>query len=158
MKTIKFKECSTIIENTKDGSQIPCLVVNNNRKNTITCWNATFTERLKILLTGRIWLGVETFGNNVPVHMTTKKNELFIVAKDSTKMSRQQIVKGIAREYHESKINIDLLYGMCLDYPEIKDINIFIRNTIYDARSNAKSLQDSFNHNVKVHNYKKNDN
>lgn len=45
----------------------------------ITCWQFTFMDRLKVLVTGRIWASTSTFGNQYqPVTFTVNRSDVLI--------------------------------------------------------------------------------
>lgn len=65
MKTIYFEECNS---NNETGD-LPCY---HYDEGVICCWKPTLAERIKLLLTGRIWVSV--LGEGVPpMLLTTKK-------------------------------------------------------------------------------------
>ena len=77
MKAIKFKECNTVYaENQPEYYSLP---VHRTDDGVVTsCWQLSFKQRLKVLLTGRIFLQMLTFNKPLqPLKMLTDKpNEL----------------------------------------------------------------------------------
>lgn len=73
MKPIDFKQSNTVytkpsnwVEEAECGS-LPCRVSNGV---IISCWYIPFIKRLKLLFTGRVWLGVVSDGMP-PVYLDT---------------------------------------------------------------------------------------
>ncbi|MBU2685696.1 MAG: hypothetical protein KKF27_20835 [Gammaproteobacteria bacterium] len=73
MKIIKFRECNvTFAEDQPEYLPLPALKMPDGQ--VISCWNLTIIERLKVLLTGKIWLSVLTFNKPLqPLLMATDK-------------------------------------------------------------------------------------
>lgn len=62
MKPVKFKESNaTLAENQPEYLSLP--VWKSEDGEVISCWQATFVERIKFLLTGKLWLKMLTFNN-----------------------------------------------------------------------------------------------
>ncbi len=83
MKPVNFKEAThTIGENREDVEPMRVSISENNEF--ISCWELTLKERLKALITGKIYLSLHTQGKGVqPSFMTTNKWELFYKPKKS---------------------------------------------------------------------------
>ena len=73
MKTIKFEGCNVVFaKNQPEYLQLPAL--RNEDGEVITCWKLSFKERIKILFTGKIWLGILTFNKLLqPLKMSCDK-------------------------------------------------------------------------------------
>jgi hypothetical protein len=59
MRPIKFKECTGIMRGdhlTLHGKQVGNLYVYSGNGEMISCWRASFVERLRILFGGKVWL------------------------------------------------------------------------------------------------------
>jgi len=62
MKPIEFKEQNAIFaKNQPQYRPLPALKLNNGDGDVISCWKLTVPERLKVLFTGKIWVGEKTF-------------------------------------------------------------------------------------------------
>ena len=73
MKIIKFKECNvTYAENQPEYLPLPAHKTSDGE--VTSCWGLSFFERLKVAVTGRIYLSVLTFNQPLqPIEMLTKK-------------------------------------------------------------------------------------
>lgn len=71
MKIIKFKECNIVFaENQPEYLSLPAHKSDNGR--VTSCWGLSFFERLKVVLTGKIYLRVLTFNKKLqPVKIST---------------------------------------------------------------------------------------
>lgn len=78
MKAIPFNEMNT--EVAQDQSQyitLPALVDDGAEGCVISCWRLNWWERIRMIFTGRIWVGLHMYGEDVtPIWMTTYKDEL----------------------------------------------------------------------------------
>ena len=63
VKPIKFKESNAIIG--KDQPEYKPLPAFVHGGEVITCWRLSMYERLKALVTGKVWLSVLTHGQNL---------------------------------------------------------------------------------------------
>lgn len=62
MKPKKFKEVNTIFaENQPEYLPLPAYKHQSPQGEVITCWRLSFTERLRLLFTGNIWLCLLSF-------------------------------------------------------------------------------------------------
>lgn len=81
MKPKEFPEHNVVFA--KDQPEylpLPAFRNNSPQGEVITCWNLSFRERLRVLLTGEIWLSLLTFNKPLtPTFITTKKSEVLIV-------------------------------------------------------------------------------
>lgn len=73
MKPIKFegmeRELASPLGMTKEEcGSLPILVLNKNT--VVSCWKMTWRERLKALITGKIWCGVRSGLTQPPVFLT----------------------------------------------------------------------------------------
>ncbi|UHQ21936.1 hypothetical protein LVB77_14805 [Lysobacter sp. 5GHs7-4] len=63
MKLIKFEGHNVVFaENQPEYLPLPALRLNSQEGEIICCWHLTWRERLRLLLTGRLWHSVLTFG------------------------------------------------------------------------------------------------
>jgi hypothetical protein len=76
MEPIEFKE-QNIVFAKDQPPYLPLPVFKDDYGQVVTCWNLSFKERLKVMLTGKVWLCLSTFNKPLtPVFMTTKKAEV----------------------------------------------------------------------------------
>ncbi len=76
MNPIKFKECNiTYAENQKEYLPLPVLKCADGQ--VLSCWKLSFFERVKIILTGKVWLNILTFNQPLqPIIMMINKPKL----------------------------------------------------------------------------------
>lgn len=80
MKPLEFKEQNTVYA--KDQPEylpIPGHKVNDERGEFIFCVGLTFRERLRLLITGKLWCSILTFNKPLtPSFFSTKKSDVFV--------------------------------------------------------------------------------
>lgn len=78
MEAIDFKERNIIFaENQPEYNSLPALKKEGVEGEVVTCWKLSFRERIKILLTGKLWLALLTFNKPLtPTFLTVNKNDL----------------------------------------------------------------------------------
>ena len=78
MEAIKFKEANTAIAKNQDEYKTLWAFKDDSPQGyTITCWKLSFTERLRVLFSGKIWRNDLTFNKPfTPTYMTTKKGDV----------------------------------------------------------------------------------
>lgn len=78
MKPIRFKEQNVIYAENQDEYQpLPALKTNDDMGTVVSCWELSFKERLRVLFTGKIWMGLCSFNKPLtPSYLTTDKKEL----------------------------------------------------------------------------------
>ena len=83
MLPVKFKEQNvTYAENQPEYMPLPAFKSNTPEGEVVSCWQLSFTERLRILFTGKLWVSLLTFNKPLtPSYFTTKKSELIIKSK-----------------------------------------------------------------------------
>jgi hypothetical protein len=76
MKPVKFKECNVVYAEGQDEyNSLPCL--KDDKGDVVICQQMTLRERLRVLVTGKVWLHLMTFNKPLtPHYMTTNKDEL----------------------------------------------------------------------------------
>lgn len=76
MKIVKFKECNSIYA--KDQPEyLPLPAHRADDGEATSCWGLSFLERLKVILTGKIYLSVLTFNRPLqPQKMLVDKPEM----------------------------------------------------------------------------------
>lgn len=72
MKPIDFAQSTKVLQRPSTMAESECqsLPVWNDSKQCVSCWKATFKERLNILLTGKVWLGVLSGKTQPPVFVS----------------------------------------------------------------------------------------
>jgi hypothetical protein len=72
MKPIDFPQSTKILQKPSEMTDKECLPlpVWNDGKQCISCWKPSFIERVKILCTGRVWLGVLSGATQPPVFIS----------------------------------------------------------------------------------------
>lgn len=90
MKAVKFKEQNcTFAENQPEYTPLPALKLDTHMKEVISCWKLSFLERMRVFVSGRIWLSLATFGNPLtPSFMATRKKEVFIVLNKKSRFKK----------------------------------------------------------------------
>lgn len=76
MKLIEFKEQNIVIaKNQPEYLPLPAYRTDDGR--VICCWRLSFRERFKLLVTGRIWHSILTFGSHLqPQLLEVQKPEM----------------------------------------------------------------------------------
>lgn len=79
MRPIKFKEVNaTYAKNQPEYLPLPGHKIKEPEGRFIFCMGLNFKERLKILITGRLWVSLMTFNKPLtPSYFTTKKSDMF---------------------------------------------------------------------------------
>jgi len=81
MKPIEFKGQNTIAA--KDQPQyksLPLYKATTIQGECISCWKLSFSERIRLLFTGKIWISMMTFNKPImPIYPTTKKTDVLII-------------------------------------------------------------------------------
>lgn len=57
-----------------DGQKVGTLPIFSDGDVCISCWNLSFTERLKAIWYGRVWLGIHTGRTQPPVWLSADKS------------------------------------------------------------------------------------
>lgn len=69
MENIKFEGCN--VEIAKNQKEYKTLHAFQDEKVTITCYRLSFRERIKLLFTGKLWLGQMNFGKPLQPQLPT---------------------------------------------------------------------------------------
>jgi len=74
MKPIEFKEQTKVLQKPQGWTDKQCspLAVFNDGKLNISCWVGDLRDRLRFIITGKIWLQVYSGTTQPPVSLTTK--------------------------------------------------------------------------------------
>jgi hypothetical protein len=83
MKPKEFPEQNVIFAKDQPEYQpLPAFKATTESGEVITCWKLSFSERLRILFKGEIWLSMLSFNKPLtPSFMTTKKSDVLITEK-----------------------------------------------------------------------------
>lgn len=78
MKPIKFKGQNVIYaENQPEYQPLPAFKNDSPQGEVVSCWGLTFRERLRIFITGKLWVSLLTFNKPLtPSYFTTKKSDV----------------------------------------------------------------------------------
>ena len=79
MKPVKFKEQNcTFAENQYEYLPLPAHKIKEREGRIISCWKLSFIERMRLLITGKLWVSLMSFNKPLtPSYFTTKKSDLF---------------------------------------------------------------------------------
>lgn len=79
MKPVKFKEQNvTFAENQPEYLSLPAFKNDSPMGEVISCWKGSFIDRLRFLITGKLWVSLCMFGKPLtPSFFTTKKSDIF---------------------------------------------------------------------------------
>lgn len=98
MKPIEFKHQNVIFA--KDQPEylpLPALRIDSPQGEVISCWQMSFKERMKVLLTGKVWLSLMSFNKPLtPSYMSINRKEVFSVPDDTLTLF-QRLKKIIIR-------------------------------------------------------------
>ena len=80
MKPIKFSEQNTIIaENHPEYLPLPAFKNDSPEGEVVSCWELSFIKRIRILFTGKLWVMMMTFNQDLtPSRFSTKKSDMLI--------------------------------------------------------------------------------
>lgn len=75
MKPIDFPQSTKVLQRPSNMTEKECspLHVWSDGEQCVSCWKASFIERLKILFTGKVWLGVKYGATQPPVFITGER-------------------------------------------------------------------------------------
>ncbi len=85
MKAIEFKHSNVIFAKNQPGYlPLPALKLNDAEGRVISCWRMNWKERLKVLLTGRVWLSLMSFNKPLtPSYMSVNRKDVYSVPEDN---------------------------------------------------------------------------
>lgn len=84
MNLIEFPEQTTVIaEDQPEYLPLPAHMFNDPQGRIACCWQLSWKERLRLLVTGRLWHQVLTFNQPLqPQHLSVKKPEMTAPGSD----------------------------------------------------------------------------
>jgi hypothetical protein len=113
MKPINFPQFTKVLQRPSTMAESECqsLPVWCDGKQCISCWKPTLVERLKILLTGKVWLGVLSGTTQPPVFISgetvfakasikARFCALFIQVKESIIAMLKSVKGGLKKVIH----------------------------------------------------------
>ena len=79
MKPIEFKGQNVVFaKDQKEYKPLPALVKNDAYGTVVSCWKMSFIERIKTLITGKIWVYEASFNRPLtPILISTTDKETF---------------------------------------------------------------------------------
>lgn len=80
MKPIEFPEANVVFaKDQPEYTPLPAFKANTPEGECISCWQLSFSERLRLLFTGKLWVSLMTFNGPLqPSFFTTKKSEVLV--------------------------------------------------------------------------------
>ena len=75
MENIKFEESNIVIA--KDQNEFKALWAYMDNEVTVSCYELSWKERLKILFSGKLWLGQANFGQPLQPQLPSVYKETF---------------------------------------------------------------------------------
>lgn len=106
MKPIDFPQSTKVLQRPSTMAESECqsLHVWNDGNQCVSCWKATFKERIKILFTGKVWLGVLSGKTQPPVFVTGERVFEKTPIKEQIRAFSCEVKESIA-EMWESLVN-----------------------------------------------------
>lgn len=91
MKPIKFKEVNVeFAKNQDEYETLPALKLDTNEGEVISCWKLSFFERLKVLITGKVWLSLMSFNKALtPSFMSVNRKDVYSIPDDNISVIRK---------------------------------------------------------------------
>jgi hypothetical protein len=85
MKPIEFPEQNVVFAKDQPQYQpLPAFRYNTEQGEVISCWKLSFKERIKLLLTGKLWVCLLSFNKPLtPSYFTTEKKEVLAHTSES---------------------------------------------------------------------------
>lgn len=83
MQPIEFPEHNVVFaKDQPEYKPLPAFRNDSPQGEVISCWKLSFTERLRILFTGNLWVSLMTFNKPLtPSFFSTKKSDVLTVPK-----------------------------------------------------------------------------
>lgn len=91
MKPVEFKHQNMVFAKDQPEYQpLPALKLDSPQGEVIACWKMDWKERLKVLITGKVWVNLLSFNKPLtPSYVTVHRKEVFSAPEDSlTNMQR----------------------------------------------------------------------
>lgn len=84
MKPIEFKYQNIVFAKDQPEYQpLPALKLDSPQGEVIACWKMNWKEKLKVLITGRVWVNLLSFNKPLtPSYITVNRKEVFSIPED----------------------------------------------------------------------------
>jgi hypothetical protein len=85
MKPVEFKHQNIVFAKDQPEYQpLPALRIDSPQGEVVSCWKMSFKERLKALITGKVWLSLMSFNQPLtPSYMAINRKEVYSHPDDS---------------------------------------------------------------------------
>jgi len=85
MKPVEFKHQNVVFAKDQPEYQpLPALKLDTPQGEVVSCWKMTWKEKLKFLITGKIWVTLMSFNKPLtPSLITVHRKEVFSIPEDS---------------------------------------------------------------------------
>lgn len=84
MKPINFKESNIVFaKDQPEYNPLPAYKEDSPNGEVVSCWKLSFSERIRMLFKGELWVSFMTFNKPLtPCYFTTKKSDILITEND----------------------------------------------------------------------------
>ena len=85
MNPIEFKHQNHVFgANQPEYKPLPVTKFDSQQGEVVSCWKMSWKERLKVLITGEVWVCIMTYNSNLqPQYLATRRQEIFKVPEDN---------------------------------------------------------------------------
>jgi hypothetical protein len=85
MKPVEFKHQNTVFAKDQPEYQpLPALKIDGPEGHVVSCWKMSFRERIKVLITGKVWLSLMSFNHPLtPSYLAVDRKEVYSVPEDN---------------------------------------------------------------------------
>ena len=87
MKPTTFKHQNIVFaSNQSEYLPLPALKIDSPNGEVISCWKMSFKERIKVLLTGTVWLSLMSFNKPLtPSYISVNRKDVYSLPDDSVR-------------------------------------------------------------------------
>jgi hypothetical protein len=87
MKPVEFKHQNVVFAKDQPEYQpLPALKIDSPQGEVVSCWQMTFKERIKVFVTGKIWLSLMSFNKPLtPSFMSVNRKDVYSRPTDKKK-------------------------------------------------------------------------
>ena len=84
MKPVSFKHQNIVFaKDQPEYTPLPALKLNTNEGEVISCWKMSFRERIKVLITGKVWLSLMSFNKPLtPSYVSVDRKKVYSTPND----------------------------------------------------------------------------
>ncbi len=84
MKPVEFKHQNVVFAKDQPEYQpLPALKIDSPQGEVVSCWQMTFKERIKVFVTGKIWLSLMSFNKPLtPSFMSVNRKDVYSIPED----------------------------------------------------------------------------